>query len=81
LIEFNLNLRQVFIELTHQITDAKTTQPADDGLVRRLVHGRQTLLNRSMNLMRALDAIFALSEEDLRYEVRDACAMYGHSLS
>ena len=70
-----------FVELTHQITDAKTTQPADDGLVRRLIHGRQTLLNRSMNLMQALDAIFTLSEEDLRFEVRDACAIYGHSLS
>ena len=70
-----------FVELTHQITDAKTTHPADDGLVRRLLHGRQTLLNRSMNLMQALDAIFTLSEEDLRFEVRDACAIYGHSLS
>ena len=70
-----------FIELTHQITDAKTTHSADDGLVRRLVHGRQTLLNRSMNLMQALDSIFTLSEEDLRFEVRDACSIYGHSLS
>ena len=70
-----------FVELTHQINDAKTTHSADDGLVRRLIHGRQTLLNRSMNLMQALDAIFTLSEEDLRFEVRDACAIYGHSLS
>ena len=70
-----------FVELTHQIMDAKTTHSADDGLVRRLIHGRQTLLNRSMNLMQALDAIFTLSEEDLRFEVRDACAIYGHSLS
>ena len=31
--------------------------------------------------MQALDAIFTLSEEDLRFEVRDACAIYGHSLS
>ena len=70
-----------FVELTHQITEAKTTHPEDDGLVRRLLHGRQTLLNRSMNLMQALDAIFALSEENLRFEVRDACAIYGHSRS
>jgi hypothetical protein len=68
-----------FVELTHQITDAKTTRSADDGLVRRLIHGRQTLLNRSMNLMQALDAIFSLSEEDLRFEVRDSCAIYGHT--
>ena len=33
-----------FVELTHQIMDAKTTHPADDGLVRRLIHGRLTLL-------------------------------------
>ena len=70
-----------FVELTHQITEAKKPHPEDDGLIRRLLHGRQTLLNRSMNLMQALDAIFTLSEEDLRFEVRDACAIYGHSLS
>src|SRR5437588_5125537 len=70
-----------FVELTHQIMDAKTTHPAEDGLVRRLLHGRLTLLNRSMNLMQALDAIFALPEEDLKFEVRDACAIYGHTRS
>jgi hypothetical protein len=69
-----------FVEITQQIMDAKTTHSADDGLVSRLIHGRLTLLNRSMNLMQALDAIFALPEEDLRYEVRDACAIYGHSI-
>ncbi len=68
-----------FVELTHQIMDAKAARPVDEGLVRRLVHGRQILLNRSMNLMQALDAIFALSEEDLKFEVRDACAIYGHT--
>ena len=31
-----------------------------------------------MNLMQALDAIFALSDDDLREEVRAACAQYGH---
>src|SRR6266568_5979441 len=70
-----------FPELTRQIQEAKTERSADDGLVRRLVHGRLTLLNRSMNLMQALDAIFALPEEDLRFEVRDACAIYGHTRS
>ena len=68
-----------FIELTRQIMDAKSTNSADDGLVRRLIHGRQVLLNRSMNLMQALDAIFALPEEELKFEVRDACAIYGHT--
>jgi hypothetical protein len=68
-----------FVELTQQIMDAKTTRSADDGLVRRLIHGRETLLNRCMNLMQALDALFSLPEEDLRFEVRDACAIYGHT--
>ena len=70
-----------FVELTHQIMDAKTARSADDGLVRRLVHGRLTLLNRSMNLMQALDAIFVLPEDDLRNEVQAACVHYGHSPS
>ncbi len=70
-----------FVELTHQIMEAKTARSANDGLVRRLVHGRVTLLNRSMNLMQALDAIFVLSEDDLRNEVQGACAQYGHSPS
>src|SRR6266849_4915315 len=70
-----------FVELTHRITEAKTARSADDGLVRRLVHGRLTLLNRSMNLMQALDAIFVLPEDDLRNEVQAACVHYGHSPS
>jgi hypothetical protein len=67
-----------FVELTQQIMEAKAARTVDDGLVRRLLHGRLTLLNRSMNLMQALDAIFALSEDDLKNEVWDACAQYGH---
>jgi len=67
-----------FAELTRQIQEAKTTRHAGDGLVRRLVHGRLVLLNRGMNLMQALDAIFALPDDDLREEVRVACAQYGH---
>ena len=68
-----------FVQLTHQIMEAKNMHPVDDALVKRLLHGRQTLLNRSMNLMQALGAIFALSDQDLRFEVRDACAIFGHS--
>lgn len=67
-----------FAELTRQIQEARSARQADDSLVRRLVHGRITLLNRSMNLMQALDGIFALSEDDLRKEVRVACEHYGH---
>ncbi len=68
-----------FAELTRQIQEAMTASKADNGLVRRLMHGRLTLLSRSMNLMQAFDAIFALSEDDLRQEVRVACAHYGHN--
>ena len=68
-----------FAELTRQIQEAMTASQADNGLVRRLMHGRLTLLSRSMNLMLALDAIFALPEDDLRQEVQVACAHYGHN--
>ena len=68
-----------FAELTRQIEEAKAAPQADDGLTRRLVHGRLVLLNRGMNLMQALDGIFALSEDDLREEVLVACAHYRHS--
>lgn len=70
-----------FAELTRQIQEARTARQADDSLVRRLVHGRLVLLNRSMNLMQALDAIFSFPEDDLRTEVQVACAHYGHSPS
>lgn len=66
-----------FAELTSQIQQARMAH-ADAGLIRRLVHGRLVLLNRAMNLMQALDAIFALSDDDLRKEVQTACAHYGH---
>jgi hypothetical protein len=67
-----------FAELTRQIDEAKALPQAEDALTRRLIHGRLILLNRSMNLVQALDAIFALSEDDLRKEVRVACTHYGH---
>jgi hypothetical protein len=70
-----------FAELTRQIEEAKAPPQADDGLTRRLVHGRLVLLSRGMNLMQALDAIFALSEDDLREEVQVACSYYGHHSS
>lgn len=67
-----------FAALTRQIREASAMHQAGDGLIRRLVHGRLVLLNRAMNLMQALDAIFALPDDDLREEVRAACAQYGH---
>ena len=70
-----------FAELTRQIEEAKAAPRTDEGLTRRLMHGRLVLLNRGMNLMQALDAIFALSEDDLREEVQVACSYYGHHSS
>ena len=51
----------------------------DDGLLERLAHGRLVMLNRGMNLMHLLDALFVLSEEKLLQAVQDACVQYGHT--
>lgn len=67
-----------FAELTRQIQEARSKRHAGDGLVQRLVHGRIVLLNRAMNLTQALEAIFALTEDNLREKVRAACAQYEH---
>ncbi len=58
-----------FADLTRQL---HMTQQAggDFGLARRLRHGRLTLLNRGMNLMHGLDAMFALPEEQIIQEVQ-----------
>ena len=64
-------------ELTRQIEIARQQQ-AGENVVRRLIDGRNILLNRGINLMQALDAIFALSEEQLVSEVRAACEQNGH---
>ena len=66
-----------FAELTRQIHDAESRH-IGDGLAQRLIDGRNVLLNRGINLMRALDAIFAIPEEQLVGEVRAACAQYDH---
>ena len=68
---------QPFGELTRQYHHA-LQEGGEFGLARRLAHGRSVLLNRGMNLMQALDAIFALSEEQLLKEVQVACMQYGH---
>lgn len=64
-------------QFTRQVHEARHLKN-DEGLAQRLVHGRFVLLNRGYNLMHALDAIFALEEEDLAQEVRQACERYGH---
>lgn len=68
-----------FDDIMNQIQEAKTARHAGDGLLRRLLHGRLVLLNRAMNLLQALDGIFALPEDDLMREVQIACAHYGHT--
>jgi hypothetical protein len=68
-----------FADLTRQIQEARS-EGGDYGLAQRLLHGRLTLLNRSMNLMHALDAIFALPDEQLlAKEVQLACERYGYT--
>src|SRR5579884_1106657 len=66
-----------FAALTRQIHEARRTH-IDESLFQRLTHGRLILLNRGINLMMALDAIFAVSEEDLLQQVKAACEQYGH---
>ena len=65
-------------DLTHQIHEAQY-QYQDEAMAKRLIHGRLILLNREMNILQALEAIFALSEVELLNEVRAACEEYGHS--
>ncbi|HLJ35089.1 MAG TPA: hypothetical protein VKU38_15655 [Ktedonobacteraceae bacterium] len=67
-----------FADLTRQLHEVQQAG-GDFGLARRLRHGRLTLLNRGMNLMHALDAIFALPEEQIAQEVQLACLRYGHT--
>lgn len=67
-----------FADITRNIGDA--TRRDDRALVRRLVHGRKTLLNRTHNLTRALSAIFDTSPDALHRTVRAACAHFGHTI-
>ncbi len=67
-----------FADLTRQMQAARFAR-TNDGLVSRLTHGREILLNRGINLMTALDALFALPQEELLQQVRAACAEFGHT--
>ncbi len=64
-------------DITRQLQQLRQ-QHQDKGLVQRLMHGRLVMLNRGMNLMQLLDAIFSLPEEKLMEEVKVACKHYGH---
>jgi hypothetical protein len=65
------------VDITRQIREAQHTHH-NDGLARRLLHGRLIMLNRGMNLMQALDAIFTLPDEELLQQVQTACERHGH---
>jgi hypothetical protein len=67
-------------EITRQLHEA-LYQGNDKNLVRRLEYGRSVLLNRGMNLLHAMDAIFALQEDQLMIEVQTECMKYGHQPS
>lgn len=67
-----------FAIITSQI-EAVRTQQGNETLARRLEHGRSLALNRGMNLLRALEAIFSLDQEALLKEVRPACEQAGHT--
>jgi len=64
-------------DITRQLQEARQRHK-DDGLAERLAHGRFVMLNRGMNLLQALNAIFALPDDELMREVQVASAQYGH---
>ncbi len=66
-----------FAQIAQQIAEAERQENAQ-AWVRRLEHGRAILLNRSMNLLRLLDAIFALPTAELVRQVRDESAKLNH---
>lgn len=65
-------------DITRQMHEIQQ-EKRDDGLLGRLAHGRVVMLNRGMNLMHLLDALFVLSEEELLRAVQDACVLYRHT--
>lgn len=74
-LQRKLDLRDI-AHLTRQRQDA--VRRGDDTLAQRLAHGQEVLLNRGINLHRALDAIFALNDAALGARVLEACAAVGH---
>ncbi len=66
-----------FAAITRAIQQAE--QNGDRALVKRLAHGRWSLLHRAHNFQRALTAIFAPSPRSLVRQARAACALYRHT--
>ncbi|HET8908411.1 MAG TPA: hypothetical protein VFN11_15755, partial [Ktedonobacterales bacterium] len=68
-----------FADITRNIGDA--ARRGDRALVRRLKHGRETLLNRTHNLTRALSVLFNTPPDTLHHTAIAACARYGHTVA
>ena len=64
-------------DITRQIQEVRQRGDAS-GAAQRLEHGRLVMLNRGMNLLHVLDAIFMLAPGELVKEVQVACMQYGH---
>jgi hypothetical protein len=62
-----------FADLTRQIEDARR-DGTDATLLAHLEHGRNVLLNRGFNLLRALEPIFTLAPAELTRQAQAACA-------
>lgn len=79
-LEFKLDVISLG-QLTQQIQEAEAAVATAEqrAVVSRLRHGRKVLLNRSINLYLALDAIFAVHPVKLMRKVRIACEWYGHT--
>ncbi len=67
-----------FTDITFQLEEAHH-QRKDKQLADRIEYGRLVMLNRGMNFLHALEAIFSLSHADLLAEVSSACEQYGHT--
>jgi hypothetical protein len=67
-----------FASMTRRLEEERQ-RDGQSARARRLAHGRIVLLNRGMNLLHALDSLFVLPEQQLREDVRAACARYAHA--
>lgn len=71
-----LNLMPI-ADITRQIQEAQHAGISEKQL-QRLLYGRQVLLNRGMNFLQMLDALCALTPDELARQVQSACQHYGH---
>lgn len=67
-----------FTTITGQLEEAYH-QSRGQALAQRLEHGRLILLNRGLNFLAALDAMFSLSATEQLQQVRSACQQYRHT--